>query len=68
MMQKVLSFCRRELIWGALGMNAVIVITAITLANTDMLLLAFMNIAILIVAMQINAKTRRLNEKKSKDE
>jgi len=60
--QKILSFCKKELIWCALGMNIMIIISAIVLGSADMLLIAFMNVALLVGAMQINAWSKRKEE------
>ena len=59
--QKILSFCKKELIWCALGMN-IMIISAIVLGSADMLLIAFMNVALLVGAMQINAWSKRREE------
>lgn len=62
--QKILSFCRKELIWLAFGMNIMLLIMAITLSNTNMLLLVFMNMGLLLASKQMNAWAKKKEEDK----
>ena len=46
-------------------MNIMLLIMAITLSNTNMLLLVFMNMALLLASKQMNAWTKKKEEDKN---